>query len=161
MTVKTTERAPAEGTGGETKSSYGLEHAGLEPTGEVVTGICSPAQLVEHALRRGEGQLAHMGGFAAVTAPHTGRSPNDKFMVREPESEEAVDWGKVNVPMDPEHYRALRRHVVAYLNEEPELFVRDARAGADPAYGIDVRVVTAERVAQPLRLQHVPAAARP
>ncbi len=141
MTVKTTERAPAEGTGGETKSSYGLEHAGLEPKGEVYWNL-PPAQLVEHALRRGEGQLAHMGGFAAVTAPHTGRSPNDKFMVREPESEDVVDWGKVNVPMDPEHYRALRRHVVAYLNEEPELFVRDARAGADPEYGIDIRVVT-------------------
>lgn len=121
-------------------SSHGLDLHGLNPTKPVHWNL-SPAQLYEQALSRGEGQLAHMGGFAAVTAPHTGRSPNDKFTVQEPASEGAVDWGKVNVPMSQEHYAALKADVVAYLNQQ-ELFVRDARAGADSEYGINVRVVT-------------------
>ncbi|TVP51186.1 MAG: phosphoenolpyruvate carboxykinase (ATP) [Gemmatimonadales bacterium] len=122
------------------KSSFGLDIHGLDPSRPVHWNL-SPVQLYEEALRRDEGRLAHMGGFAAVTAPHTGRSPNDKFIVREPTSEKTVDWGKVNVPMSPEHYAALRADVVNHLNGR-ELFVRDARAGEDPKAGVNVRVVT-------------------
>ncbi|CAN5820456.1 phosphoenolpyruvate carboxykinase (ATP) [soil metagenome] len=121
-------------------SSFGLDIHGLDPSHPVHWNL-SPVQLYEEALRREEGRLAHMGGFAAVTAPHTGRSPNDKFIVREPSTEETVDWGKVNVAMTPEHYAGLRADVVSYLNGR-ELFVRDARAGDDPKAGLNVRVVT-------------------
>jgi len=81
-----------------------------------------------------------MGGFTAVTAPHTGRSPNDKFTVKESATGDSVDWGSVNVPMSEEHFALLRDGVIAYLNEQ-ELFVRDARAGAHPSHGLNVRVV--------------------
>jgi phosphoenolpyruvate carboxykinase (ATP) len=121
-------------------SEHGLELHGLEPARAVYWNL-SPAELVEAALVRNEGHLSNMGAFAAVTMPHTGRSPNDKFTVREPSSESEVDWGKVNVPMSPEHYEVLEADLCAYLNER-ELFVRDARAGADESYGINVRVVT-------------------
>jgi len=82
-----------------------------------------------------------MGAIATVTAPHTGRSPNDRFVVRDALTEGVVDWGKVNVPMTPEHFDALRADVVAYLND-CELFVHDARAGEDEAHGVDVRVIS-------------------
>ena len=133
MTDKTSTR-------GDRASAHGLDLHGLAPRGTVHWNL-SPAELYEAALRRGEGQLAHGGGFAAVTAPHTGRSPNDKFTVRDAVSEGTVDWGSVNVPLDPDHFAALKAHVVAHLDEQDEIFVRDARAGADPEHGISVRVV--------------------
>jgi phosphoenolpyruvate carboxykinase (ATP) len=121
-------------------SEHGLELHGLEPA-RVVHWNPSPAELVEAAILRGEGHLSNMGAFAAVTTPHTGRSPNDKFTVTEPSSEADVDWGAVNLPLSPEDYEALAVDVVAHLNER-ELFVRDARAGADESLGLNVRVVT-------------------
>jgi len=101
----------------------------------------TPPELYEHAVRRGEGVIAHDGPFCAVTAPHTGRSPNDKFFVQEPGSSERIWWGKVNQPLAPEHFDRLHADVVAHLNEQ-ELFVRDVFAGADPAYRLPIRFVT-------------------
>jgi phosphoenolpyruvate carboxykinase (ATP) len=123
-----------------TPRPFGLEIHGLSPTRPVHWNL-SPVQLYEEALRRGEGRLAHMGGFAAVTAPHTGRSPNDKFVVREASVETAVNWGSVNVPYSTEHFALLRADLIEHLNAQ-ELFVRDARAGEDPVAGLNVRVVT-------------------
>lgn len=118
----------------------GLEQHGLSPTGEVHWNL-SPAELYEKSIERGVARIAHMGGLSVVTAPHTGRSPNDKYTVREPSSEADIDWGDVNIAMDPEHFDRLHVDIAAYLNDR-ELFVRDARAGADEDYGIRVRVVT-------------------
>jgi len=122
------------------RSRFGLERHGLSPSKTEHWNL-SPVQLYEEALQRGEGRMAHMGGFAAITAPHTGRSPNDRFIVRDSATAETVDWGSVNVPLTSEHYQALRAEVVAHLNDR-ELFVRDARAGEDPAAGLNVRVIT-------------------
>jgi len=113
---------------------------GLELKGPIHRNL-APAALYEHALRRGEGMLTADGAFVAVTTPHTGRSPNDKFVVREPSSEEHIWWGNVNVPLEPEHFERLRRDVLAYLAEQ-ELFVRDVFAGADPEYRLPVRVIS-------------------
>jgi phosphoenolpyruvate carboxykinase (ATP) len=122
------------------ESRYGLENHGIRNPGTVFWNL-SPTELVEHAVRRGEGILVEGGPFNAVTAPHTGRSPNDRYVVREPSSEERVWWGKVNQPISQEHYAALRDDVVAHL-EGQDLFVRDMWAGADPAYRLAVRVIT-------------------
>ena len=116
-----------------------LEMHGLEPRKAVHWNL-SPVQLYERALERGEGKLAHMGAFAAVTSPHTGRSPNDKFIVRESLTGDTVDWSPLNVPMSEEHFYSLREGVIAFLDGQ-ELFVRDARAGADPNHALNVRVV--------------------
>ncbi|MDB4912501.1 MAG: pckA [Gemmatimonadetes bacterium] len=118
-----------------------LAGQGLAPEGEVHWNLVAP-ELIQHAIRRGEGQLADMGPFVAVTAPHTGRSPNDKFVVREPGSEADVDWGKVNQPITPEHFNRLRDDVQAYLNQQNELFVEDLYCGADPAHRLSVRYVS-------------------
>ncbi len=123
-----------------TTGRHGLEKHGLEPVEEVHWNL-SPAALYEASLERGETHIAHMGALAAVTAPHTGRSPKDKFIVRDAVTEGAVDWGAINQPMSPTHWERLRADVTSYL-EGRELFVRDARAGADPDYAINVRVVS-------------------
>jgi len=112
----------------------------LEPRQTVHQNL-SPPELYEHAVRRGEGVIALNGPFCAVTSPHTGRSPNDKFFVQEPGSSERIWWGKVNQPLAPEHFDRLHADVVAHLNEQ-ELFVRDVFAGADPAYRLPIRFVT-------------------
>ena len=124
----------------EVAGEQGLAGDGLDPQRGVHWNL-SPAELYEQALARGEGRIAHMGAFAAVTAPHTGRSPNDKFTVNETATEKSVDWGKVNVAMDPAAFARLRSDVTEYLNGQ-DLFVRDCRAGADEAYGINVRVIS-------------------
>ncbi len=119
----------------------GLTAQGLAPTGEVHWNL-GVARLIEAAIRRGEGTLAEMGPFVAVTAPHTGRSPNDKFVVKEPSSERDVDWSKVNQPLSEESFEQLLEDVKAYLNERDELFVQDLFCGADPGYRLSVRYVS-------------------
>ena len=125
---------------GGVRNEHGLEIHGLAPQG-VVHWNHSPAHLYEQALVRGEGHLAAGGGFAAVTIPHTGRSPGDRYIVRDDLTGDVVDWGKVNVPMTAEHFRVLRDDAITHLNAR-DIFVKDARAGADPRVGINVRVVT-------------------
>ncbi|HEV8511366.1 MAG TPA: phosphoenolpyruvate carboxykinase (ATP) [Gemmatimonadales bacterium] len=103
----------------------------------------TPTQLYEHALRRREGVVTSAGGgpFVAVTSPHTGRSPNDKFLVKEPESAGHIWWGKVNQPIAPEHFERLRADVDAHLAGQ-DLFIRDVYACADPAFRLPIRFVT-------------------
>jgi phosphoenolpyruvate carboxykinase (ATP) len=118
-----------------------LSAQGLNPSGRVHVNLQAPV-LIEAALRRGEGQLAEMGAFVANTAPHTGRSPNDKFVVRDAASEKDVDWGKVNQPFSPEDFDALLADLRAYLNAESELFVQDLFCGADVGHRLSVRYVS-------------------
>jgi phosphoenolpyruvate carboxykinase (ATP) len=99
-------------------------------------------ELAQHAARRDEGVFADMGPFAAVTSPHTGRSPKDKFVVREPGSERDIDWGSVNVAMDPAKFDVLVADVQRYLNGLDEVFVQDLYTGADPTHRLKVRYVT-------------------
>jgi phosphoenolpyruvate carboxykinase (ATP) len=101
----------------------------------------SPAALYEEAIRRAEGQIAVEGPLVCRTGSHTGRSPNDKFFVREPGSEARIAWGGVNRPMDPEHFRVLRDDLFASLRGR-ELYLQDLSAGADARYRQPVRVVT-------------------
>ena len=123
------------------ESATGLGAQGLAPKGALRWNLEAP-ELVQAAIKHNEGELAHMGPFVAVTKPHTGRSPNDKFVVRESSTEADVDWGKVNQPMSAAHYATLLADVQAYLNGIDELFVQDLYCGADPAYRLSCRYVT-------------------
>jgi phosphoenolpyruvate carboxykinase (ATP) len=118
-----------------------LDAQGLAPTGSVHWNLVQTV-LLEAAIARGEGQLADMGPFCAVTAPHTGRSPNDKFVVKESSSENDVDWGKVNQPFAAEKFELLLGDVKKYLNGRKDLFVQDLYCGADPKYRLSVRYVS-------------------
>jgi phosphoenolpyruvate carboxykinase (ATP) len=122
-------------------NSIGLSDQGLLPRGEVHWNLIAP-ELFKAAARRNEGEFAEMGPFVAITSPHTGRSPNDKFVVREPASEKDVDWGKVNHPLTLDRYQLLLKDVRSYLNDSPELFVEDLYCGADAGYRLSVRYVS-------------------
>src|SRR5262245_38295602 len=115
---------------------------GISQPGRIYANL-APARLVEAAVTRGEGLLAANGALVAQTGKRTGRSPGDKFLVRYAgrESDERVDWGKVNQPMAPEIFERLLGRVAAYLQGR-DLFVVDATIGADPRYALPARMVT-------------------
>ncbi len=125
---------------GTAQSSYGLENHGIRNVNMVYWNL-STSQLYEEAIRRREGRLAHLGPLVVRTGQYTGRSPNDKFIVREPSSEDKVWWGKVNQPMSLEKYETLRLRMLAYLQGK-DIFVQDCFAGADPEYRLPIRVIT-------------------
>ncbi len=118
-----------------------LAGQGLKPSGRVHWNLVAP-DLIAAAVRRGEGEFADMGPFVAVTSPHTGRSPNDKFVVKDSTSEKDVDWGKVNQPYTPENFELLLSDMRAYLDGQSELFVQDLYCGADPKFRLSVRYVS-------------------
>ena len=99
------------------------------------------SQLYAHALARGDATLAEGGPLVVDTGAHTGRSPKDKFIVREPGSEERIWWGDVNAEISEESFERLRDKVRAELGSG-DVYVVDAFAGADPAHRIAVRVLT-------------------
>ena len=125
---------------GTAHSPYGLDQHGIQNVGTVYWNLSTP-RLYEEAIRRREGRLAHLGPLVVRTGQHTGRAPNDKFIVKEPSSEGRVWWGKVNRPMDPDKFEALHRRLLAYLQGR-DLFVQDCFAGADPQYRLPIRVIT-------------------
>jgi phosphoenolpyruvate carboxykinase (ATP) len=99
------------------------------------------AALYEAALAHGEAAIAAGGALVCLTGAHTGRSPQDKYIVRDSASDPEVAWGAINQPMAPSAFEALRRDLTASLADR-ELFVQDCWAGADPAYRMPVRIVT-------------------
>lgn len=99
------------------------------------------SELIEQAIRRQEGLLSDRGAFTAITSPHTGRSPKDKFVVDEPGSSAKIWWEK-NEKMTPEHFDLLLAEVKVHLNQQPEVFVQDLFGGADARYRLPVRFVS-------------------
>ncbi len=122
------------------QSVHGLQLHGLKHLGKVHWNPEPPA-LYEFALRRGEASLALGGALVVSTGVHTGRSPNDKFVVKEPSSDGKIWWGKVNKPISPEHFDRIHAKAVAYMQGR-ELFVQDCYAGADAEYRLKVRIVS-------------------
>ena len=99
------------------------------------------AALYEEAIRRGEGMVAETGPLVCNTSPYTGRSPNDKFLVREPSTEPDVWWGSVNRPIEAAAFDALYDETMARLDGRT-LYVQDCFVGADPDYRLPIRVIT-------------------
>ncbi len=99
------------------------------------------AQLYEYALLNGEAQLSDRGALVTSTGKHTGRSANDKFIVKDTLTTDLVNWGKINKPISQEAYERLRTQVINHLSNR-ELYVQDTIAGADPKNSVAVRVVT-------------------
>ncbi|MFO0839512.1 MAG: phosphoenolpyruvate carboxykinase (ATP) [Phycisphaerae bacterium] len=122
------------------RSRYGLDAIGFRHAGKSYWNQ-RPAVLTAEALRRKEGTLCDRGALVAYTGSRTGRSPKDKFVVREPSSEAHVAWGEVNRPMDPAKFDVLAAKVFHYLQDR-DIFVQDLYAGAHSSYRLRVRVVT-------------------
>ena len=102
--------------------------------------LAGPA-LYEEAVRRSEGTIAAHGPLVCRTGQHTGRSPNDKFIARDPGADRAVAWGGVNRPMSEAQFSVLRHDLLESLRGT-DLFVQDCYAGADPQFRLPIRVIT-------------------
>ena len=117
-----------------------LEQHGIRNANAVFANLGTP-QLVEHALERHEGHLAATGALVVRTGQFTGRSPKDKFIVRDEVTGPAVQWGPVNQPMSDAHFERLYRRLTSFWRGQ-DVYVQDCRVGADAEYGIGVRVVS-------------------
>jgi phosphoenolpyruvate carboxykinase (ATP) len=121
-------------------SRYGLDRHGIHNVNQVFWNL-GTAALVENAIRRREGLLAAGGALVVRTGQYTGRSPDDKFVVREASTQDKVWWGEVNRPFDADRFDALYGRLLAYL-QGGDLYVQDCYAGADPEHRIPIRIVT-------------------
>jgi phosphoenolpyruvate carboxykinase (ATP) len=123
-----------------TEGRIDLGRHGIDAGGRVYVHP-STSVLYTHTLQRNEGRLAEGGPLVVDTGRHTGRSPNDKFVVREPGSEDRIWWSKVNQEIDEARFEALRDKVTSFL-EDQDLYLLDAFAGADPAHRLAVRLIS-------------------
>jgi phosphoenolpyruvate carboxykinase (ATP) len=127
--------------GATTNASHDtLRELGLAGPAKVFWNLSAPA-LYEATIRRGAGRIAAHGPMVVDTSPYTGRSPKDKFVVREPGVEGSIVWGSVNQPFTVEAFDQLYDRVRRHLAER-ELFVQDLRAGAHAKHRLPIRVVT-------------------
>ncbi len=122
------------------RSRHGLEKIGFNHLGKSYWNL-RPAVLTAEALQRREGTLCDRGALVCYTGARTGRSPKDKYVVREPSSEAHVAWGDVNRALEPGRFDVLSSKVFHYLQDR-DIFVQDLYAGAHPAYRLKVRVVS-------------------
>jgi len=119
---------------------YGLDAQGIATSATVHWNLIT-APLVEAAIRRGEGVLANGGPLVVATGAHTGRSAQDKFTVRDAQTEDTIWWGKSNKAMTPDHFAALKADFMAALGARDTLFVQDLFGGSQPEHRVRVRVV--------------------
>ena len=117
-----------------------LEQHGIYNVRHVYHNLSTP-QLCGEIIRRKEGLLAQDGALVVRTGQHTGRSPNDKYIVREPSSAERIWWGKANRALDEKSFETLRQRLLAYLQNR-DIFVESCNVGADPRYRVSLRVIT-------------------
>jgi phosphoenolpyruvate carboxykinase (ATP) len=126
-------------TQGRVNPTHTLETQGITGLGSVYYNLLEPA-LIEAAVARGEGKLGLGGTFLVSTGKFTGRSPNDKFVVRTPEVEDTI-WWENNAPMAPDAFDRLHADMLEHM-KGGDYYVQDLFAGADPAHRLDVRVVS-------------------
>ncbi|NQV59789.1 MAG: phosphoenolpyruvate carboxykinase (ATP), partial [Alphaproteobacteria bacterium] len=125
---------------GANVSRHGLDTLGIVNSGTQFWNLETPA-LCEMALVSGEAVLSQGGALVCLTGVHTGRSANDKFIVREAVNEGDIDWGAVNKPIEPDEFDAvLKAHLAHYQGRD--LHVQDVWAGADKNHRLGVRVIT-------------------
>ncbi len=122
------------------RTPHGLESDGIDNPERVYWNLTAPA-LYEEAVRRREGLIAQQGPIVFHTGRHTGRSPKDKFVVREAGSENDIWWGTVNQPFDSDQFDVIYRRMLKHLDGK-ELFVQSPYAVADPHYRLPVRIIT-------------------
>ena len=121
------------------KPSVSVYNIGI--TNEKIHYQESPGSLTGHTLRRKEGTLSDTGALVVATGTFTGRSPQDKFIVEDAITSNIVDWNNFNRPISECYFLQLRKKLIVYLNQQPELWVRDAQVCSYPAYRLNVRVV--------------------
>ena len=119
----------------------GLDAQGIETRADLHWNLTT-ARLVETAVARGEGKLSADGPLVVETGNHTGRSAQDKFIVKDAGTRDSVWWGKSNKPMSPDDFAALKADFFAALLDKEDLYVQDLYGGSQPEHRVSVRVVT-------------------
>ena len=117
-----------------------LEQHGIRNVNSVYWNL-GTAQLLEHAIQRREGNIASGGSLVVHTGQFTGRSPKDKFIVRDETTGPNVAWGPVNQPMSEASFDRLYSRMLAFWPGH-DVYVQDCQVGADPEYGMPVRVIS-------------------
>jgi len=120
-----------------------LSLSGIKNT-ENVRYQLSPEELIQDTLRLGEGVLSDSGALVIRTGEFTGRSPKDKFIVKDQITESTIHWNDVNQPIDQKYFDIIHGKITEYFESLPELWVRDCYACADPRFRLKVRVITAK-----------------
>ncbi len=118
----------------------GLVEHGLHNLNAAWSNLKAP-QLIEHAIQHREGTLAHNGALVVRTGQFTGRSPKDKFIVRDEITDPTVQWGPVNQPMSEAHFERLYARVTSFWSGQ-DAYVQNLLVGADPEFAMPVRVVS-------------------
>ncbi|MEG3175232.1 phosphoenolpyruvate carboxykinase [Sphingomonas sp. RB3P16] len=118
----------------------GLESQGIETRASLHWNLVT-ARLIQSAIARGEGKLSADGPLVVETGAHTGRSAQDKFIVRDAETESTVWWGKSNKAMSPEHFAVLKADFLSALRDKEDLFIQDLFGGSQPEHRVNVRVI--------------------
>jgi phosphoenolpyruvate carboxykinase (ATP) len=125
----------------ERTPAHGLDAQGFAVPSATIHWNLTTAPLVEQAIARGEGELTRDGALLVDTGKFTGRSVKDKYIVRDAATESTINWGKINQPMDPDHWANLKADFLAELSKQEELFVADLYGGSQPEYRVNVRVI--------------------
>jgi len=121
------------------RSHFGLESLDIQASAAYWN--IGAARLVERAVQNSEGMLTDRGALVVRTGQFTGRSPKDKYIVRDATTENTVAWGNVNQPMSPEHFDSIWERVLGFLQDK-EIIIEDLTGGADPEFSLPIRVVT-------------------
>lgn len=124
----------------EVEGQMNLEYLGIKNVNNIYWNLPT-ASLYEQVIRRREGLMAHLGPLIVRTGSITGRSPNDKFIVKEPSTEDKINWGKINRPIDGHKFELVWHRILAYLQGN-DIFVQDCYVGAEEKYRVPVRVIT-------------------
>ena len=124
-----------------TPTSTPLSAHGINATGEVHWNLNTDV-LIDISIANNEGVLSTHGALVTETGDRTGRSPNDKFIVDEPTTNNDVNWGEINVKTDAATFERLRTQVIDYLSNQDTLFVQDLACGAEPSEALPIRVIT-------------------
>ncbi len=120
-------------------NAIGLEQYGIKDA--IVNWNLSPAELQKITVEQGMGKETNNGTLAVNTGKFTGRSPQDRFLVKDDYTKDRVWWGKINKPISPENFDKLQDEIVKYLSGK-EIYARDGYVCADPKYRMNVRTVT-------------------
>jgi phosphoenolpyruvate carboxykinase (ATP) len=118
----------------------GLEELGLHSTNTLHYQLTAD-ELVQDTLRLNQGELNNTGALVVKTGEFTGRSPKDKFIIKDDITENSVHWNEFNIPLEEKYFHCIRKKILDHLNEQPEVWVRDSYACAEPRYRLNIRVI--------------------
>ncbi|HID38791.1 MAG TPA: phosphoenolpyruvate carboxykinase (ATP), partial [Calditrichaeota bacterium] len=122
------------------QGQFGLDYLNLHNLNNIYWNLPT-AGLYEQIIRRREGLLSHLGPVVVRTGAYTGRSPNDKFIVKDPTTQDSIWWGTVNRPFEESQFAHIWHRLQAYLQGD-DVFVQDCYIGTDEKYRVPLRIIT-------------------